>query len=73
MLLLRYIYHITHCSSSLHPSTFDQIRFALTSSPVFSKTDKVTDSERFYNSIFGLFGDIDEKAEVDELIVWWNR
>ncbi|KAG2092129.1 uncharacterized protein F5147DRAFT_748041 [Suillus discolor] len=33
----------------------------------------VTDSERFYNSILDIFEDPDEKQEVDELVVWWNR
>ncbi|KAG2156444.1 uncharacterized protein EDB93DRAFT_1238791 [Suillus bovinus] len=50
-----------------------QVRFALTSSPVFSHTDTVTDSERFYNSILDVFEDPDEKQEVDALVVWWNR
>ncbi|KAG2100217.1 uncharacterized protein F5147DRAFT_813447 [Suillus discolor] len=50
-----------------------QIQFALTSSPVFSRTDTVTDSERFYNSILEIFEDPDEKQEVDDLTVWWNR
>lgn len=50
-----------------------QIRFSLTSSPVFSRTDTVTDSERFYNSILNFFDDVDEKEEVDELLTWWNR
>jgi len=50
-----------------------QVRFALTSSPVFSHTDTVTDSERFYNSILDVFKDPDEKQEVDNLVVWWNR
>ncbi|KIM76604.1 hypothetical protein PILCRDRAFT_12655 [Piloderma croceum F 1598] len=50
-----------------------QLRFSLTSSPVFSRTDTVTDSEKFYNSIIELFNDIDEKEEVNELLTWWNR
>ncbi|KAG1902986.1 uncharacterized protein F5891DRAFT_1127521 [Suillus fuscotomentosus] len=50
-----------------------QVRFSLTSSPVFSRTDTVTDSERFYNSILEVFEDPDEKQEVDDLVVWWNR
>jgi hypothetical protein len=33
----------------------------------------VTDSERFYNSILDLFNDPDEKEEVNELLMWWNR
>ena len=43
------------------------------SSLVFSRTDTVTDSEQFYNSLLELFEDLDEKQEVDEVLVWWNR
>lgn len=50
-----------------------QVRFALTSSPVFSRTDTATDSERFYNSILDLFEDPNELADLNELIIWWNR
>ena len=49
-----------------------QVRFALSSSPVFSRADTVTDSERFYNTILDLFDDVEEKQEVDRLIAWWN-
>ncbi|KAH7917216.1 hypothetical protein BV22DRAFT_1108609 [Leucogyrophana mollusca] len=50
-----------------------QVRFALTSAQVFSRTDHVTDSERFYNSILELLEDPEEKDEVDQLMTWWNR
>jgi len=50
-----------------------QVRFALSSSPVFSKTDTVTDSETFYNSVLGLLEDVEEKEEIQQLLVWWNR
>jgi len=50
-----------------------QARFALTSAQVFSRTDLVTDSERFYTSILDLLDDPDEKDEVDQLLMWWNR
>ncbi|KAF8833673.1 hypothetical protein BDN67DRAFT_1017286 [Paxillus ammoniavirescens] len=50
-----------------------QARFALTSAQVFSQTDLVTDSERFYNSILEFLDDPEEKDEVDQLLVWWNR
>jgi hypothetical protein len=50
-----------------------QVRFALTSSPVFSRTDTATDSEHFYNSILDLFNNTDEQDEVNDLIAWWNR
>ena len=50
-----------------------QACFALTSAQVFSRTDHVTDSERFYNSILELLDDREEKEEVDQLLMWWNR
>lgn len=50
-----------------------QARFSLTSSPVFTRTDTVTDSERFYNSILDLLEDPEETKEVDDLLAWWNR
>jgi hypothetical protein len=40
---------------------------------VFSRTDKISDSERFYNSVLDLLEDIDEQEEVRDLLVWWNR
>ncbi|KJA13355.1 hypothetical protein HYPSUDRAFT_151676 [Hypholoma sublateritium FD-334 SS-4] len=49
-----------------------QARFALSSSSVFSRTDTVTDSERFYNSVLELLEDPDETKEIDSLIAWWN-
>ncbi|KIM72996.1 hypothetical protein PILCRDRAFT_81461, partial [Piloderma croceum F 1598] len=50
-----------------------QTRFALSSSPVFSRMDTITDSERFYTSIIGLLDDVEEQEEVDDLLMWWNR
>ena len=50
-----------------------QARFSLTSAQVFSRTDHVTDSERFYNSILELLEDPEEKDEVNQLMTWWNR
>jgi hypothetical protein len=50
-----------------------QVRFALSSSPVFSRSDTATDSERFYNSVLDLFEDVDEREEVNDLLTWWNR
>ncbi|KAF8836929.1 hypothetical protein BDN67DRAFT_910194, partial [Paxillus ammoniavirescens] len=46
-----------------------QARFALTSVQVFSRTDLVTDSKRFYTSILDLLNDPEEKEEVDQLLV----
>ena len=50
-----------------------QVCFALSSSPVFSRTDTVTDSERFYNTVLDLFDNVEEREEVNELQTWWNR
>ncbi|KAG1717579.1 hypothetical protein EDD22DRAFT_983875 [Suillus occidentalis] len=50
-----------------------QIRFSLSSSSVFSRTDTVTDSENFYHSILDLLEDPDEIAEVTDLMTWWTR
>ncbi|KAG1771119.1 hypothetical protein EV702DRAFT_1202148 [Suillus placidus] len=50
-----------------------QVRFALSSSSVFSRTDTTTDSETFYHSLLDLLEDPEESKEIDELILWWNR
>ncbi|TEB38586.1 hypothetical protein FA13DRAFT_1619883, partial [Coprinellus micaceus] len=50
-----------------------QVRFALCSTPVFSRTDKVTDSEYFYNLLVELLEDPEEKVEVSSLLAWWDR
>ena len=50
-----------------------QACFALTSAQVFSCTDLITNLEHFYTSILDLLGDPDEKDEVDQLLMWWNR
>ncbi|KIM58805.1 hypothetical protein SCLCIDRAFT_27804 [Scleroderma citrinum Foug A] len=50
-----------------------QARFSLSSAQVFSCSDHVTDSERFYNTILELLDDPDEKDEVTQLMTWWNR
>ncbi|KAG2140337.1 hypothetical protein BD769DRAFT_1626278 [Suillus cothurnatus] len=50
-----------------------QIRFLLSSSSVFSRTDTVMDSENFYHSILNLLEDPDESKEVTDLMMWWTR
>jgi len=47
--------------------------FLLYAGLLFSCTDHVTDSERFYNSILELLEDLEERDEVDQLMAWWNR
>ncbi|OBZ65231.1 hypothetical protein A0H81_14712 [Grifola frondosa] len=49
-----------------------QVRFALSSSSVFSR-DIVTDSQRFYNSVAELLDDVEESEEVNALLNWWDR
>ena len=49
-----------------------QAHFSLTSAQVFSRTDHVTDSECFYNSILELLEDLEERDEVNQLMTWWN-
>ncbi|KAF6750851.1 hypothetical protein DFP72DRAFT_851379 [Ephemerocybe angulata] len=50
-----------------------QLRFALSSASIFSRTDKETDSETFYTSVLELFEDPEEQDEVKALMAWWNR
>ncbi|KAG1762159.1 hypothetical protein EV702DRAFT_1183121 [Suillus placidus] len=49
-----------------------QVRFSLSSSSVFSRTDTVTDSENFYHSILDLLEDPDKTEEVADLMTWWT-
>ncbi|KAG1833199.1 hypothetical protein DFJ58DRAFT_719467 [Suillus subalutaceus] len=50
-----------------------QVWFLLSSSSVFSHTDTVTDSEKFYHSILDLLEDLDESEEVADLMTWWTQ
>ena len=50
-----------------------QVRFALLALNVFSQTDKVTDSEGFYNLLIDLLEDEEEQDEVGSLLKWWNQ
>ncbi|KAF8218957.1 hypothetical protein L208DRAFT_1345232, partial [Tricholoma matsutake] len=50
-----------------------QVRFTLSSSAMFTQSDTITDSERFYNSILQFLEDADENNEADTLLIWWNR
>lgn len=49
-----------------------QVRFALSSSSVFSRTDTTTDSEHFYDSTLEILEDPEEQQEVQALMKWWN-
>ncbi|TEB19192.1 hypothetical protein FA13DRAFT_1618602 [Coprinellus micaceus] len=50
-----------------------QVRFALSDSPAFCRTDLITDSEYFYNLVVELLEDENEWVEVDDLLKWWNQ
>jgi hypothetical protein len=50
-----------------------QVRFALGSGTTFSRTDKVTDSEYFYELLIEVLEDPDEYVEVSDLLKWWNQ
>ncbi|KAJ3501625.1 hypothetical protein NMY22_g18862 [Coprinellus aureogranulatus] len=67
------IHGMTAVTAPLIAYIATQVRFALLSSNIFSRTDKVTDSEGFYNLIIDLLEDPDEKEEVAALLKWWNQ
>lgn len=60
-------------SSCFHLLNLAQVRFALSSTSTFSRTDYVTDSERFYNTLMELFTDIRARGRINELKLWWNK
>ncbi|KAH6879661.1 hypothetical protein BKA70DRAFT_1239253 [Coprinopsis sp. MPI-PUGE-AT-0042] len=49
-----------------------QVRFALSSTTIFSRTDEEMDSETFYNSLLEFLKDPEEQEEAEELLDWWN-
>jgi hypothetical protein len=57
---------------SIHHLISSQLRFALSSSSTFSRSDTSTDSERFYESVSDFLDDPEEKGEVNDLLSWWN-
>ncbi|KAF8546877.1 hypothetical protein OG21DRAFT_1479608 [Imleria badia] len=67
-----WIHGIHHVTKALIAYVAMQARFALSSTQVFLRTDLVTDSEHFYNSILELLEDPNEKDKVDTLTAWWN-
>ncbi|KIM88178.1 hypothetical protein PILCRDRAFT_51494, partial [Piloderma croceum F 1598] len=66
------LHNMTRTSPASVAYIATQVRFALSSSSVFSRTDTVTDSERFYNSLLEILDDPAEKQEVDALFKWWD-
>ena len=54
-------------------SHLEQVCFVLSSSAVFSWSDKSTDSKCFYKSIMDFLESPSEEEEVKELLKSWNR
>ncbi|KZP11148.1 hypothetical protein FIBSPDRAFT_962474 [Athelia psychrophila] len=48
------------------------VRFSLSSQTTFTRSNCVTESERFYNTIMDLLLDVRELSEINELKAWWN-
>ncbi|TFK17409.1 hypothetical protein FA15DRAFT_605120, partial [Coprinopsis marcescibilis] len=46
---------------------------SLSLSQTFCRSDIVTDSERFYDSLMDLLEDLEEQADVHLLVAWWDR
>ncbi|KAJ3531698.1 hypothetical protein NMY22_g8043 [Coprinellus aureogranulatus] len=67
------IHGMSHVTPASLAYVCTQVRFALTSAAVFSRTDRETDSETFYNSIMELLEDPEEQDEVKPLVLWWNQ
>ncbi|KAJ3514482.1 hypothetical protein NMY22_g14718 [Coprinellus aureogranulatus] len=64
---------MTHVTPASIAYIATQVRFALSSSSTFCRTDKDGESELFYHSILEILEDPDEAEEVKALLAWWNR
>ncbi|KAF8219237.1 hypothetical protein L208DRAFT_1342013 [Tricholoma matsutake] len=49
-----------------------KICFALSSSSVFCRSDTLTDSERFYESVLDFLDDPEEQDKVADLLNWYH-
>ncbi|KAG6904064.1 hypothetical protein DXG01_012839, partial [Tephrocybe rancida] len=49
-----------------------QVTFALSSLMTFSRTDRLSDSERFYSTVLATLHDPKEVVETNQLLEWWN-
>ncbi|EGO04596.1 hypothetical protein SERLA73DRAFT_44768, partial [Serpula lacrymans var. lacrymans S7.3] len=71
-----HIHGMTRVISALIVYVSTQVWFivlcSLRSSPIFSRTDTVTNLERFYTTVLNLLDDPEEREEVNNLLVWWN-
>ena len=49
------------------------MRFALGSAHTFSRRDTVSDSERFYLTLYDFLTDPEEGERIAELLEWWDQ
>ena len=50
-----------------------QVRFILGSATCFSRKDTVSDSEKFYFSVYEFLTAPEERQNVAELLQWWDK
>ena len=51
----------------------DQVRFVLGSATCFSRKDTISDSERFYITVYEFLTAPEERQNVGELLQWWDQ
>jgi len=66
------IHGMTRVTAASIAYTATQLRFSLSSSSVFCRSDTSTDSERFYDTVLEFLDHPEEKEDVNELLNWWN-
>ena len=71
-MLVRVLSHASSPRGLLTP-TLDQVRFVLGSATCFSRKDTVSDSERFYLTVYDFLTNPQERQNVGELLQWWDR
>lgn len=64
---------LTSLVLALASTHLSKVRFSLTSTNVFSRSDSETDTKTFYNSILDLLEDPEEQEEVKDLLCWWDK
>ncbi|TEB11985.1 hypothetical protein FA13DRAFT_1595754, partial [Coprinellus micaceus] len=67
------IHGMSHVTRASIAYVATQVRFALSSATIFSRTDMEMDSETFYISVLEVLEDPEEQDEVKELLTWWNQ
>ena len=65
--------HVLLLMGLYQPLTEPQVRFALSSASVFTRSDSEFDSVRFYNSLMTFLEDPAEEEQVQDLLLFWNQ